>query len=752
MKGVVASRAMFGARRGFARDDGYHARADERALERVSEIVALLASVVFAACAFWELADPFSAGHFAASSSVCTAGENMWQWGTLAPVTHHTLRAPVASEYYCHHPFGIYWVSALFMKVFGHHAWACRLPAVLESALVPPLLYLAGRALWSPIAGAVATASYAAVPIALGFADMNALEVPVIFGTVVAIWGYARFRQTYLRRFLALALGGLGFAVCCDWAAIFFAAVSLGAVFVSVLLLRRWTLIGDRRRVAGYWGLAVAVCAIVIVGHLAALAHLNQLNELFAQGKLRSNGNELPLATVLHNRKFWLEVSFTSLGIALGKLALPVLVLRAVLKRSDLEVQPIAVFVMALLQYVVFKQGADIHVFWPFYFAEYFALANAALAQTLLEVTRALARYLGKLAGNWPAYACLGLGLLGPLAMFPDALRGLGYAHRSGGRMNENGHPMKPDKDKVAVLEWLTQRMAPNTGVILHPGMRQSLWVDWSMQRPAATVNHLPTNAATGQDRYYVADLRFMGANEQESLVHDFSVTALDTFLTIDRAAPPGSFHALKIERRAPSFLAAYWVSSSYAEREIVPNPFSEWELRDRFELLPNDPPQVAPHTFEELRIAHNIAVARGDEAGAARYANLLLQGCDASMQRTFSSGTRLFCARLERSPALLFDVYFLAAGPDPSEPELAMHSVVEKAPTGSLVDRDATIADVGMPFAIPPSRWKRDYLYASITELVRRIGRERWYGTFRPAREAWNPDPTAQITLLHLD
>jgi len=207
---------MFRKKGPIARDDGYRAPPDERTLELVCKGVALVASVVFAACSFWELADTFSAGHFAASSAVCTAGENMWQWGILAPVTHHTLRAPVPSEYYCHHPWGIFWVSALFMKVFGHHAWACRLPAVLESSLVPPLLYLACRALWTPLAGAVAAVSYAAVPIALGFADMNALEVPVIFGTVLAVWGYARFRQTYLRRFLALALGGLGFAICCD--------------------------------------------------------------------------------------------------------------------------------------------------------------------------------------------------------------------------------------------------------------------------------------------------------------------------------------------------------------------------------------------------------------------------------------------------------------------------------------------------------------------------------------------------------
>ncbi len=82
----------------FHRDDGYRSRPEERRLERVCQVVALLASIVFALAAFWELADTFSAGHYAASSAACTAGENMWRWGILAPVAHYTLRPPSPSE------------------------------------------------------------------------------------------------------------------------------------------------------------------------------------------------------------------------------------------------------------------------------------------------------------------------------------------------------------------------------------------------------------------------------------------------------------------------------------------------------------------------------------------------------------------------------------------------------------------------------------------------------------------------------
>lgn len=747
---MVASPAMFGGlMRGFSRDRGYGARPAEPGLERVCRAIALVISVAFALAAFWELADPFSAGHFASSSAVCTSAENMWRWGILAPVPHQTLGQPLPSEYYCHHPWGIFWVSALFMKAFGHHAWACRLPAALESALTPPALYLAGRALWGPVAGVTCAAAFTVLPIALSFSDFNSLEVPVIFGCILAVWGYARFRYTYRRRFLGLGLGGLAYAVCSDWAATLFAAAMLGAIFLSVFLLNRWSAPADRRRIATFWGLGVALCALAIGAHLYAFERAGQLNELFAQGNLRSAGSDLPLPRVLFARKFWIEVSFTGLAIGLGKLALPVHALRTLLRRTELEALPLAIFAMAAVQYVLFKQGADIHIFWPHYFALYFAFASGGLIQTALDLARLAALKFPRIAGVWPSYGALALGLLVPLAIAPDGLRALGYAHRSGGRFNENGHLTKPDKDKVSTLEWLSARMAPGTGLTLHPGMKQSLWVEWSLQRPGSTVNRVPTSAAAGHERYYILDLRFSSPAEQEALVQNFSLTAVGPFLAVDRAAPKGGFEAFSVERREPAGFERYWVSSSHALRRVVPDPYLGWELRDRFGLSPNDPPAAPPATFEERRIAHNIAVSRGDQAAAERWLGELLSGADRSQRSLQSDGDELLATRLERGASLVFSVYFRAAGPDPTEPELVMHSVVEAAPGGSLVPKDEAIQDVGMPFAIPASGWKPGYVYSSVTEIIRRIGRERWVAGFGSPRDTRNPARRLQLLVL---
>lgn len=723
-----------------------------RRLERACELSAALASVGFALAAFWELGDSFGAGHFASAAAVCTAAENMWQWGVAGPVTHALAHAPGPSEYYCHHPWGIFWVSALFMKLFGHHAWACRLPAALQSALTVPGLYLAGRALWGPVAGACAALSFAAVPIALSFSDFNSLEVPVIFGLVLAIWGYARFRASGRRRDAALSLVGLGYALCGDWAAAVFAAAMLALCCLMAFLLGPSAAPVNRRRLLGFTTLGVLLGALVLGAHLYVFAQLGQVSELLAQGSLRSRGAELPLSGVLATRKFWLEVSFTSLAIVIGKFALPVLVLRAALRRSDLEALPLAVLLMASFQYLVFKQGADIHVFWPHYFALYFALACAALVRTGLDLCERWGARSAFFSGIGPGYLGLTTGLLICSAIAPDGVRALAYAHRSGGRFNENGHLIKPDKDKVAALEWLTARWAPRAAVALHPGMRQSLWVDWSLQRPVSTVTRLPSGVDHESERYYVADLRFMSAVEQDYLAKQFSLTVLGPFVAIDRRAPAGPLRAFDIERIEPTRLEAYLISSSHALRRVTADAFLAWEMRDRFGLTPNEPPREPPRSFEQVRIAHNIAVSRADEPARARWLSALLAGVDGSAAQTFAGGAALLGSRVERGTSLLSSVYLRASGPDRDEPQLFLRSTITEGPRPSLVAKDEVLAEVGMPFVIPPSAWKPGYVYSAITEVIRRIGKERWRGTFRATRGAHSFAASPEFELLRLD
>ena len=50
--------------------------------------------------------------------------------------------------------------------------------------------------------------------------------------------------------------------------------------------------------------------------------------------------------------------------------------------RRDEETYALGVLFGAVVQYVAFRKGADVHIYWPHYFAAYFALAMAQLAAT----------------------------------------------------------------------------------------------------------------------------------------------------------------------------------------------------------------------------------------------------------------------------------------------------------------------------------------------------------------------------------
>ena len=95
---------------------------------------------------------------------------------------------------------------------------------------------------------------------------------------------------------------------------------------------------------------------------------------------------------------------------------------------------------------------------------------------------------------------------------------------------------------------------------------------------------------------------------------------------------------------------------------------------------------------------------------------------------------------------------YFEASGPLPGDVQFVISAHVESAPSFSLVPPDELAWNVGMPFAIPTSLWRQGYVYESVTELMRRPGRERYSGSFQ-GPGAPNPIAgTRETTLAVLD
>lgn len=731
-------------------DDGAGLPPAEPSLERTGRGLAWLAGAFLFAVGLWEIDAPFGAGHYAAATAFFTAGENFWRFGTLAPLLHHPLGEPSNAEFYCHHPFGVFWTAGLF-SLLGHHAWVCRLPAVLMSALTPALVYGAGRALFGPLAAGLSALAYAVLPITLAYANFFALEVPTMFGIALAIWGFARFSQSGRRRFAVSFVLGLAYAMAADWPGFVFAAGVLGWLFLRGFWLRRRFPPLPFERFATAWATAIVSGAALAAFHLLVFAKLDQLDDFIRQGEFRARGNDLPMAQALAKRAYWIALAFTPLGVVLGKLGAGVLAFRAFAERRDLEVLPLVLLGTALIQYLVFKQGADIHFFWPQYFALFFAYAIGALAATLERGVRfLLSRFARGISTARVAVSVLSLGIL-PLALIlPDGLGALQYARKSGGRFNERGLIIHADFDKAAAFARFTENLPEAATLGVDASMKQSYWMDWVAERPLVAAEP-PALARALATSHFVLDRRFSSGAVLSALARDFAVDAYGPFLFADLREAARPLDGLAVVPREPGFFERLLVSTNHALYDVEPNRFVTWDLRAHLGQEPNPPPRGEPRTLEELRIAHNLALAGGDTARASRLRARLFSGADRRSARALDASVAFLGLRYESGSSDLLTLYFEARAPLEYDAEFTVTSRVEVAPSLSLTPRDVLAWNVGMPFDLPTSLWRPGFVYASVSELVNRPGRERYTGHWRGARDKTAPAPSS-IVLLTLD
>lgn len=728
---------------------------------RVSRIAAAIATAWMALVASWEMLGPVLAGHWAAAASMGIIAENMLRWGIVGPVWDYTETRPGPEMFYCHHPWGIFWVTAFFMKIFGRHDVVCRLPAIVLSTLTPAILYALGRAIWRPASGAAAALAFVVLPITLAFANFNVLEVPLMFWTLVAIWGWVRLSQTNRSRYLVASAVGLVMALHTDWPAYVLSGLLLGFwLFRGYLGGRRMFGPVHERRYAEAWITWATLSVLSGVFYLAVFQKSGKLGDLLASYGMRSSGNSVPLSAVLASRRYWIELSFTPIAIALGKIAAIVSVVRLVVTRVDVEFIPLAYLGMATFQYVVFKQGADIHVFWPQPFGAYFALAMGALVATVapgIEFVRGIIRRARGLERetSFAASGLVALALFGPVfaAILRDGAPAAVYARRTGGRFNEKGLPIASDGDKTTFLRDVAQRLSKDAVVELHDSMHANWSQTWALGgRVVRTNRPLPAASPGGKEKPYLLSSRFASEEQLAAVASRFHVTAVGQFWRIDPRKPPAPIDAFSFAEREPSLFEWMFVSATEPVRTIVPDPWLTWELRTHWKQDATVP-DALPTTFDEQRIAHNIAVARGAEAGAAALVARMKQQLR-PVSAAFEGGPEIVGVRMIDGAAPRLDIVFRAPGPMPLASSMVVRSRVIERARGSLTMADPTLREVGQPLSIPPTRWRKGFLYVNPVWIVKRPGTEvyqvSWNARGRqPARIAGTSATTVEVLRL---
>lgn len=739
--------------------------------ERVGRVMLAAAMIWMGLVAAWGIAGPFPDGHFAATANIGTAAWNMMTFNLRYPVLWTAAHpAPgTAESTYMHHPLGVFWTAAVFIKIFGVHNWAIRLPAVISSTLCPLLVYRIGRAVWGPVEAGIGALTYVSLPITLGFSNFHALEGPVIVGLLVAIWGYVRYLQTHRERYAIASLVGYAWALNNDWPAYFWMFAFGGLLFLRNFLVPPRLSGALRYRAVGrYWAFLVGltVASLVLIAYFTVDS--GKLGDLYAAYTNRSSGNHLPLRKVLEARHVWIELMFPGLAIFLGKLGLVVVLARAALRRSWNELMvPLPLFVMAAVQYAYFKQGADVHIFWPQYFAPYLALAMAALAASLGALAEAAAPGLAawlerRRPGGRGAAAAARLEALVPYAgalllaiplalVWRDGASMVRLGRETGGRFNSTN--IQSDVDKVIALRWYLSRYPKTMPLGFHPAMTAHWGLAWEADnRPIVRGTPVGTRASHSS-RLYMLDTALVSSAELREALANFKVTAVGGYWFLDREAPPG-LDGFSLAEREPSLVDWYFQGGTEPTRTVVADPFVAWEWRNVLGSPtgpPNPAPTVAPRTLDQIRIAHNAALAAGDGASAQRLFGELKARFDMPVTASWKNGTVLL-GGVHGGGAQRRMTLFFQAGTFAGRARFSVTGKVSKRAPLSTLALDEAAIEIAQPPTPPTDLWRAGQVYAVRVPYFKRPGTERYSGRFVALDHAPAParaDAAGDVQLL---
>ena len=144
--------------------------------------------------------------------------------------------------------------------------------------------------------------------------------------------------------------------------------------------------------------------------------------------------------------------------------------------------------------------------------------------------------------------------------------------------------------------------------------------------------------------------------------------------------------------------------------------------------------PTSVPTTTDELRIAHNAAVDRGDAASGARLRAALVARLDVHLAAEFEGGTSLIGA-VHRTGARRSFTLFFAAGNIAGDARFPVHAKVTAPPLLSGLPAAPENLEIAGGLTWPTSFWRRGQIYSLEAVYRKRPGTELLTG-------AWSPGP----------
>jgi hypothetical protein len=143
------------------------------------------------------------------------------------------------------------------------------------------------------------------------------------------------------------------------------------------------------------------------------------------------------------------------------------------------------------------------------------------------------------------------------------------------------------------------------------------------------------------------------------------------------------------------------------------------------------------------MRIAHNIAIARGDTATAQKWRGAIEATLDRALGASFDRGVSLVGVRVAGGVQPRIEAWFDVREAPSGDSSFDVRSVVQQRASFSLVPAPKTERQMAWPPPLPTKLWKAGFLYVVEVVMNHRIGRERYLGHWQPLDGAWAPQRT---------
>ena len=164
--------------------------------------------------------------------------------------------------------------------------------------------------------------------------------------------------------------------------------------------------------------------------------------------------------------------------------------------------------------------------------------------------------------------------------------------------------------------------------------------------------------------------------------------------------------------------------------RRVVPevDPWASWDWAEAVGGGGGVPPDSEPTTLDELRVAHNVAAARGNGERAAELRRRLIEGVGGPNGTHFTDEVELLAVGVERGAATVVTLLW-EAGPRfhaVNDTTFTVRCRVTERPPLWPAPVQGLEKDMAPPMTLKPSVWRPGYLYFQRFVALHGFGTQR--------------------------